>query len=78
MRGGVLRSEAMMPKFRLPLVYFLLFFMVGFWPHKPCNYDNCYFSSMHMLSFVDEFCHMCMLCMSCVFAFVCAMLRYLW
>ena len=49
MRSRVLRSEAMMPKFRLPFVYFLFFFILGFWPHGPCNYDNFYFSSMHML-----------------------------
>ena len=24
-------------------VYFLLFFVVGFWPHRPCNYDNLFF-----------------------------------
>ena len=29
MRSRVLRSETMMPKFRLPLIYFLLFFTVG-------------------------------------------------
>ena len=29
MRNRVLRSEVMMPKFRLPFVYFLLFFIVG-------------------------------------------------
>ena len=45
----VLRSEAMMLKFRLPYVYFLLFLLVEFWPHRPCNYDNCYFSSMCMV-----------------------------
>ena len=44
MKNRVLRSKAMMPKFMLPSVYFLLFFMVGFWLHRPCNYDNCYFS----------------------------------
>jgi len=42
-------KEAMMPKFRLLSVYFLLFFTVGFFPHRPYYYDNCYFSSMHML-----------------------------
>ena len=39
----------MMPEFRLPSVYFLIFFMVGFWMHRPCNFDNFYFSSMCML-----------------------------
>ena len=48
MRGGVLRSEAMMPKFRLPSIYSIIFLTIGFWPYRLCNYDNFYFSSMRM------------------------------
>ena len=38
----------MMLMFKLLSVYFLLFFIVGFWLHRPCNDDKYYFSSMHM------------------------------
>jgi len=38
----------MMSMFKLLFVYFLLFFIVGFWPHRSCNDDNYFFSSMHM------------------------------
>ena len=68
MRSTVLRSKAMMPVSRLPFVYLLFFCMVGFWPYRPCNVDNYfYFSSMHMLSFDDEFhtIYVCLVCMSC-------------
>ena len=40
MRSRVLRSKGTMSLFRLPFVYFLFFFMVGFWLYKPFNYDN--------------------------------------
>jgi len=49
MRSRVPRSKAMTPKFRLPSLYFLLFYIVGFWLHRPCNGGNYYFSLMHML-----------------------------
>lgn len=29
-------------------VYLHFSFVVGFWPHFPCNYDSCYFFSMNM------------------------------
>ena len=48
-----LRSKAMMPVSRLPLSL-SFFFFVGICLHRPCNYDN-FFSSMHKLSFDDEF-----------------------
>ena len=62
-RSRVLRSKAMMPLFRLPFVYFLLFFIVVIWWHGPCNYDKFY--SMHKLSFDDEFCtiYVCLVCL---------------
>ena len=28
---------------QVAFVYFLLFFVVGFWPHRPCTYDNLFF-----------------------------------
>ena len=64
----VLKSKAMMPLFRLPFDYFLLFSIVGIWQHGPCNYDN--FSSMHKFSFDDEFCtiYLCLVCMHVAFA----------
>ena len=43
---AVVRSRVlMMLMFRLFSIYFLFFCMVGFWLHRPCNYDN-YFSTM--------------------------------
>ena len=48
MRSKVLKSEEMIPKFRLPFVYFLFFFTVGLWSHRPCNVDHYYFPSMHI------------------------------
>ena len=54
---------------RLPLSL-SFFFFVGIWPHRPCNYDNYFsFSSMHKLSFDDEFCTTCLVCMYVAFIF---------
>ena len=62
MRSRMLRSKAMMPMFRQPFLCFSSVF--GFWPQRLCNYENSYFSLiMPILSFVDEFCTVCMLCM---------------
>ena len=60
------RSRVLMkPKFRLPFVYFILFFTTGFWLYRLCNYENLYFSSMHLLSFDDKFCtiYVCLVCL---------------
>ena len=47
LRKRLVRSRMlMMSMFKLLFVYFLLFFIVGFWPHRPCNDGNYYFSSM--------------------------------
>ena len=57
----------MMPEFRLPSVYFLIFFMVGFGMHRPCNFDNFYFSSMCMLflrNYVLCVCYVCLVCLT--------------
>ena len=53
----------MLPLFRLPFVYFLLFFIIGIWPRRPYNYKK--ISSMHKLSFDDEFCtvYVCLVCL---------------
>ena len=45
----------MMPMFRLLSIYFLLFFIVGFWPHRPCNDGNYYFSSMPCFPLLTNF-----------------------
>ena len=65
MMSKVLRSEVIMPVSRPPLTLSFFFYsLLEFWLYKPCNYVNYfYFSLMHMLSFVDDFCPMCMLCM---------------
>ena len=70
MKGRVLQSKVMMP------VSLSFSFFVGIWPHRPCNYDNYFsFSSMHKLSFDDEFCIVYVLCVCMYVAFVFATLR---
>ena len=67
----MLSSKTMMPMSRLPLsLSFFFSSLLEFWSYKPCNYDNFffYFSSMHMLSFDEEFrtVYVCLVCMSCM------------
>ena len=71
MRSKVLSSKTMMPMSRLPLsLSFFFSSLLEFWSYKPCNYDNFlfYFSSMHMLSFDEEFrtVYVCLMYMSCM------------
>jgi len=67
----MLRSKVMVPMFRLPFLCFsslLDFGHIGF-------VVVTIFFLMHLLSFVDEF---FTIFISCVFAFIYAMLCYLW
>ena len=50
MKGRVLWSKAMMSLSRLPLSL-SFFFFVGFWPYRPCNYDNIIFYFLQCISF---------------------------
>ena len=51
------------------LCLYLFSLLLEFWPYRPCNYGNYFnFSSIHMLSFDNEFCivYTCLECMSCM------------
>ena len=60
-RSRVLRSKAMMPLFRMSLVYFLLFSIVGIWLHGLLVVTI----FLHKLSFDDKFCtiYVCRVCL---------------
>ena len=59
-RSRELRSKAMMPLFRMSLVYFLLFSIVGIWLHGLLVVTI----FLHKLSFDDKFCivYVCLVC----------------